>query len=130
MLDAQAWADSVQAAASPNTEFAGAARWLDTKLVLQFGRAAYWFKIYRGRIIDAAPYNPVSNRLGYDVIVSGDPAAWRRALDRTSTFGRESTTGQIWSDGNRVAVELAFKAVHILGSEIIPQCGLPPEARA
>ena len=129
MSEGQSWAESVQAAANASADFAAASRWLDLKLVLRFGAAPYWFKIYRGRIIDAAPYNPVTNMLGYDVIVSGEPAAWRRALDGTSNFGREATTGQIAGDGNRVEVERSYKAVYVLGHGIIPQCGLPPELK-
>ena len=130
MSNGQAWADSVQAAANESAEFAGASRWLDLKLVLRFGGAAYWFKLYRGRIIDAAPYNPVTNMLGYDVVVAGEPAAWRRVLDGSSTYGREATTGQIAGDGNRVEVERSYKAAFVLGDRIVPKCGLPPEVGA
>jgi hypothetical protein len=126
MADAEDWARRVQAAANENADFAAAARWLDLKLVLRFGAAPFWFKIYRGRIIDAAPYSPVTNMLGYDVVVTGAPAAWRRAIDGTSTYGRETTTGQIAGDGNRVEVERSLKAMYVLGAEVIAQCGLPP----
>lgn len=130
MPEAKSWAQSVEAAANGNAEFAGAARWLDTKIVLRIGAAAYWFKVYRGRIIDAAPYSPAVNMLGYDVVVAGAPDAWRRAIDGVTTFGRELGTGQIFGDGNRIEVERAYKAVHVLGDQVLPKCGLPPEAGA
>lgn len=130
MPQTEPWAQRVEAAANRNEDFAGAARWLDTKIVLRIGTAAYWFKLYRGRIIDAAPYNPGVNMLGYDVVVSGEPAAWRRAVEGTTTFGRELGTGQVGCDGNRVEMERSYKAVHVLGSQVIAQCGLPPEVGA
>ncbi len=126
MTVAEGWAEQVRAAANANADFAAAARWLDLKLVLRFGAASYWFKIYRGRVIDAAPYSPVTNMLGYDVVVAGAPAAWRRAIDGTSTYGRETTTGQIAGDGNRIEVERSLKAMFVLGSQVIATCGLPP----
>ncbi|WP_293680375.1 hypothetical protein [uncultured Phenylobacterium sp.] len=129
MPEPGSWAQSIAAAANGNADFAGASRWLDTKIVLRFGAAAYWFKLYRGRIIDAERYNPGTNMLGYDVVVAGEPAAWRRAFEGVTTFGRELGTGQIGGDGDRVELERSYKAVHVLGSQIIPQCGLPPEVR-
>lgn len=130
MPEAEPWPQRVAAAANGNEDFAGAARWLDTKILLRVGPAAYWFKVYRGRIIDAAAYNPGTNMLGYDVVVAGEPAAWRRAVDGVTTFGRELGTGQIGGDGNRVEMERSYKAVHVLGSQILPECGLPPEVGA
>lgn len=126
-MPGQAWAEAVQKAANANADFAQAARWLDTKVLLQFGPARYWFKFYRGRIIDAAPYNPATNMLGYDVLVMGEPGVWRHAFDGTSHFARQFATGQIRSDGNRVEAERSYKAVYVLGSQVIEQCGLPPE---
>lgn len=131
MPEAGSWPQRVAAAANGNADFAGAARWLDTKIVLRIGPAAYWFKFYRGRIIDAEGYSPATNMLGYDVVVSGAPEAWRRAVvEGVTTFGRELGTGQISGDGDRVELERSYKAVHVLGSQVLPACGLPPEAGA
>ncbi len=126
MTAIQDWADRIKAAANENADFARASRWLDTKLLVRIGASGFWFKLYRGRIIDAAPYNPATNMLGYDVVVSGTPDAWRAAFDGTSTYGRQTGTGQIVSDGNRVEVERSIQAAYVLGSQIIAQCGLPP----
>lgn len=121
------WAKSVQDRANDNDHFATAARWLDLTLVIRFGPTSYWFKLYRGRIIDAEPYNPVVNRLGYDVLLSGEADTWKAARDGGVVFGRLLSVGAIFGDGNRVEVERSFKAVHVLGAIIIPACGLPPE---
>jgi hypothetical protein len=128
MAEAQTWTESIQTAANENADFAGAARWLDTKVVVRFGAAVYWFKFYRGRIIDAAPYNPGTNMLGYDVLVAGDASAWRRAIEGVTTFGREMALGQVMMDGNRIEQERCYKAIQVLGSQVIPMCGLPPAA--
>lgn len=130
MSAAQAWATRIQQAANASETFAAAARWLDTKIAWRFGTASYWFKLYRGRIIDAAPYNPITNMLGYDVLVLSTPEAWHRVLAGTTTYGRESSTGGIMADGNRIECERAIKALYVLGSEVIAAAGLPPELEA
>jgi hypothetical protein len=71
-------------------------------------------------------YNPVSNMLGYDVVLSGSVDDWRRVVSGATTFGREATMGVFSHDGNRTEAEKSYKAQIILGSEIIPAVGLPP----
>jgi hypothetical protein len=117
------------ALANNSEAFATAARWLDTKIVLRFGAEAHWFKVYRGRVIDAMPYDPGSNMLGYDVVVDGAREAWERVAAGHASFGRESAIGVIHGDGNRVEVERSYKAVQILGGQVLPACGLPPGGR-
>jgi hypothetical protein len=120
------WLARIQDSANANSNFNQAARWLDMKLVVRFGDRPFWFKLYRGRIIDAMDYSPVTNMLGYDVIVSGAVADWLRVVAGTTTYGREATTGVIGHDGNRTECEKSYKAQIVLGSEVIPACGLPP----
>ena len=127
MVKGQAWAEALQESANASDDFVTMSRWLDLRLLIRFGSAAYWFKIYRGQIIDAAPYNPVSNMLGYQVVVAGEAAAWRRSLEGVGRFGVESTTGQITGDGDRVEVERSHAAVQVLGGQVIPRCGLPSD---
>lgn len=120
------WLDRVQAEANDNPEFASASRWLDVTMVVAFGDQPYWFKIYRGRIIDAMPYDAATNMLGYDVIVTGDTETWRRVVAGETTFARESATGQVALDGNRVEAERSYKALLVLGGNVLPACSLPP----
>lgn len=127
MSKGQAWADALQAAANASEAFAAQSRWLDLRLLIRFGSAAYWFKIYRGKIIEAAPYNPVTNMLGWQVVIAGEAAAWRASLEGVGRFGVLSTTGQITGDGDRVEVERCHAAVQVLGSQVIPGCGLPSD---
>jgi hypothetical protein len=122
----QAWLDRVAETANANPAFNTASRWLDMTMVVGFGARRFWFKLYRGRIIDAMEYNPVSNMLGYDVVMGGAMADWRRVASGATTFGREATLGVFSHDGNRTEAEKSYKAQIILGSEIIPAAGLPP----
>jgi hypothetical protein len=124
-----AWHGQVMARANASEAFAVAARWLDTKIVLRFGADAHWLKIYRGRVIDAMPYDPSTNMLGYDVVVDAARETWESVVAGTASFGRASATGQVHEDGDRVEVERSYKAVQILGGQVIPAVGLPTGGR-
>lgn len=126
----QAWLDRVAQSANGNPGFNQASRWLDMTMVIGFGARRFWFKLYRGRIIDAMAYNSVSNMLGYDVVMSGPDEAWSRVVSGATTFGREATIGVFSHDGNRTEAEKSYKAQIILGAEVIPAVGLPPAEEA
>nr|WP_145549601.1 hypothetical protein [Variovorax boronicumulans] len=123
----EAWAARVQEAANGNAEFAAGAEWLDLKLLLRIGEAAWWFKVYRGRVIDAMPYAVASNRLGYEVVVGGPRTAWQRIVDRSSSFGREHAMAALHVDGLRVEGDRAYRALVALGDQIVRSVGLPQE---
>jgi hypothetical protein len=124
------WLRAVAANANANPTFNAASRWLDMTLVLGFGARRFWFKLYRGRIIDAMVYNPATNMLGYDVIVSGPEDAWARVASGEARYAREATVGVFSLDGNRPEAEKSYKAQMILGGEVIPAVGLPPAGEA
>ncbi|WP_439816372.1 hypothetical protein [Zavarzinia sp. CC-PAN008] len=120
------WLARVREVANGNSRFNQAARWLDMKMVVRFGDRPFWFKLYRGQIIDAMEYSPVTNMLGYDVIVSGTATDWAAIVAGRSRFDRAATTGVIAHDGNRTECEKSYKAQMVLGAEVFPACGLPP----
>jgi hypothetical protein len=122
------WLDRVRDRANENPDFNTASRWLDMTLVLGFGERRFWFKIYRGRIIDAMVYNPGTNMLGYDVVVTGAAEDWGRVVSGAASYAREATVGVFGFDGNRPEAEKSYKAQIILGGEVIPAVGLPPVA--
>lgn len=121
------WATRVQEAANANAEFAAGAEWLDFKLLLRLGAAEWWFKVYRGRVIDAMPYAVATNRLGYDVVVSAPRAAWARIAERSSAFGREHAMGALHVDGQRVEGDRAYRALVALGDQVVRSVGLPEQ---
>lgn len=125
--DAGQWAARVQEAANGNAEFAAGAEWLDLKLLLRIGDDAWWFKVYRGRVIDAMPYAVATNRLGYEVVVGGPRAAWQRIVARSSSFGREHAMGALHVDGLRVEGDRSYRALVALGDQIVRSVGLAQE---
>ena len=114
------WHARLMAAANADPAFASASAWLDTRLVLRLGARADYLKLYRGRVIDAMAYDPNTNMLGYDVLVTAPDAVWAEVLAGRLSFGRASATGLISLDGSRVEIERSYKAVQILGSTILP----------
>ncbi len=121
------WLASVSDAAGKDAEFAAGSEWLDTRLLVRIGATACWFKIYRGRIIDAMGYDTSGNRLGYDVVVAGSADAWKRIVRENSPFGREHATGFMSVDGNRTEGDRSYRAIVALADRVIRQCGLPPQ---
>lgn len=122
------WAARVQEVANGNAEFAAGAEWLDCKLLLRVGAAEWWFKLYRGRVIDAMPYAVTTHRLGYDVVVSAPRAAWARIAERSSAFAREHAMGLLHVDGERVEADRSYRALVALGDQVVRSVGLPEEA--
>ena len=118
------WHARLMAAANADPAFASAAVWLDTRLVLRLGARADYLKLYRGRVIDAMAYDPNTNMLGYDVLVTAPDAVWAEVLAGRLSFGRASATGLVSMDGSRVEIERSYKAVQILGSTLLPAVAL------
>lgn len=123
-----AWLERFRACANSNTEFRTGSEWLDLRLLLRIGEASCWFKLYRGQLIDAMPYGTATNRLGYQVIVSGPAPVWGRIADGGSSFGRENAMGALTLDGQRADGDMAYRALVALGDQVLRECGLPPQS--
>ena len=95
--------------------FRKATEWADVNVVLDFGGERYWLKLYRGQIIDLMEYKPANNNaFGYDVIVSGDVAAWNELMEGSAKSWGLLTTGKISIDGNLMQGNLIHEALCIL----------------
>jgi hypothetical protein len=94
-------------------DFQKATDWSDVNVVLAMGDKRYWLKLYRGRVMDLMEYLPVSNALGYDVIVSGDEPAWRQLAMGTKSW-EQLTTGRITIEGNLLEANRLHEALCIL----------------
>jgi hypothetical protein len=123
----QIWLNKLQATANEDKEFQLGSEWLDLRLLVRIGASSWWFKVYRGRIIDAMPYSLASNRLGYDVVLSGTIDAWDRIVTGKSLFGREQRMNQLQIDGRRMDGDSSYRALVALSDRVLKSCGLPPE---
>jgi hypothetical protein len=78
--------EGVQQRCNSLEDFRKATDWSDVNVVLAVGDQRYWLKLYRGKILDVMPYEPLSNALGYDVVVSGDRDAWKELVNGDVKF--------------------------------------------
>lgn len=92
--------------------FKRASEWADTKVLVTSGDDRFWFKLYRGSIIDVAEYAPLSNALGYDVLISGSPEGWGHARNGSKAW-ELLTVHQISMDGNLIEANRLHEALCI-----------------
>lgn len=97
--------------------FKKATEWADLNLVLGIGETRFWLKIYRGRIIDVMEYLPMSNAIGYRVLVAGEEEAWR-ALQAGTKSWELLTTGRITIDGDLVEANRFHEALCLLTESV------------
>lgn len=114
------WVKTLKEKCNANADFNTATMWSDVKVVLAFGDERYWLKLYKGEIIDLMEYLPMTNPLGYDIIVSGSVDAWKSVIDMQMVFGEASGTGAIAIDGNMLECNRMFEAICIIG-DILPE---------
>ena len=114
------WVKTLREKCNENVDFRTATMWSDVKLVLGFGDRRYWLKLYKGEIIDLMEYLPMTNPLGYDIIVSGSAEAWRGVIDTQMAFGEATGTDAITIDGNMLECNRMFEAICIIG-DILPE---------
>ena len=99
-------------------EFQKATDWSDVNLVLAVDDQRYWLKLYRGKILDLMAYEPLSNALGYDVLVSGDTDAWRDLVNGTVKFWEPLSQGRITIDGNLLEANRMHEALSIIADNL------------
>lgn len=110
-LPSEAWIESLQEVCNDDEQFNRVAEWSDVTLVIVVGEERYWLKLYDGKIIDAMEYTPMSDPLGYDVILSGSREAWKRVLNAENTFWEPYSTGEITIDGNLLEANRMHEAI-------------------
>lgn len=107
------YVQQLQARCNEQEAFNKATEWADVNLVLAIGDHRYWLKIYRGKIIDVMEYLPMSNAIGYRVLVSGAEDAWRELMSGTKSWALIST-GRIAIDGDLIEANRIHEALCLL----------------
>lgn len=105
------WLEAVQERCNEDEQFERATEWSDVNLVVEVGEERYWLKLYGGEIIDVMEYVPMANALGYDVVVSGERAAWEPVVAGEDTFWKAYSQGTIAIDGNLLQANRMHEAL-------------------
>ncbi len=105
------WLESLQRRCNEDTQFNRVAEWSDVNLVIEVGEKRYWLKLYGGEIIDTMEYEPMSNALGYDIIVSGTKGAWEPVVAGEDTFWKAYSNGEIKIEGNLLQANRMHEAL-------------------
>lgn len=92
-ISSDGWIEELQQRCNADSQFNRASEWSDINLVIEVGNERYWLKLYAGEIIDTMKYEPMSNPLGYDVIVSGSQSAWTPVANGEMPFWEAYSTG-------------------------------------
>lgn len=116
------WMKALQKKCNLDTAFNRASLWSDVKIVFDFGGSRYWVKLYKGKIIDLMEYLPMTNALGYDIIVSGSTEAWKQLMERKELLGRLLHFGQLAIDGNMLECNRMYEAICVV-ADIMPNVG-------
>jgi hypothetical protein len=109
--------EGLQDRCNASEAFQEAAAWSDVNVVLAFGDEQYWLKLYKGKIMDPTAYEPLSNALGYDVIVSGELEGWRDLIDGKK-FWEPLSQGRIKVEGNLLEANRMHEAICIMGEAL------------
>ncbi len=115
------WARALQDRCNSNANFRTASTWSDVKVVFAFGPHRYWFKFFRGRIIDLMDYQPLSNPLGYDIVVTGTVEAWNKIISKHNVLWQLVLTGEIAIDGNMLEANRMNEALCVIADEVMNQ---------
>lgn len=126
-IPSQEWIDQIQERCNDDDQFERAAEWSDVNVVLEAGEERYWLKFYGGEIIDTMQYEPMSNPLGYDVILSGTADAWQAVHDGEMVFWKAYSTGEITIDGNLIEANRVHEALvrmaEVMGESLVVEGG-------
>lgn len=117
------WIGEIQEECNGDEQFNEAAEWSDVNVVLEAGDERFWLKLYGGEIIDTMRYEPMSNPLGYDVIISGSADTWQQIYDAEMPFWQAYSTGEITIDGNLLKANRIHEAIvrmaELMGEDLI-----------
>ena len=83
--------ERLAAAANAHAGFVEEARWFDGSILLDFGGARCWMKIYRGRVIEALDEVPP---FGFTFALIGSPEAWEALVSGRRLFADLITPGR------------------------------------
>ncbi|MFC7156970.1 hypothetical protein ACFQPA_16185 [Halomarina halobia] len=105
------WLEELQERCNEDEQFNRAAEWSDVNVVIGVDEERYWLKLYGGEIIDTMTYEPMSNPLGYDVVVSGSKEAWEPVVAGDDTFWKAYSSGGILIDGDLLEANRMHEAL-------------------
>lgn len=105
------WLETLQDRCNEDEQFERATEWSDVNLVVEVGEERYWLKLYGGEVIDVMAYEPMSNALGYDIVVSGERSAWEPVVAGEDTFWKAYSQGTVAIDGNLLQANRMHEAL-------------------
>ncbi len=110
--------EALVAVLNQDEAFSAASRWSDVKVLLCFGDAQYWLKLYGGKVIDWMSYFPMANPLGWDYAISASLGAWESLRDRSRAQGHLLDAGEIRVDGNLLQANRLYESTHLMVAAI------------
>jgi len=105
------WIEQYQERCNDDEHFNRVSEWSDVNLVLEIAEDRYWMKLYGGEIIDVMKYEPMSNPLGYDVIISGSVDAWEDIRAAEMPVWDALRTGELTIEGNLLEANRMHDAI-------------------
>ena len=109
------WVAALKEKCNGDPDFNTATKWSDVKVVLGFGDQRYWLNLYKGKKIDLMEYLPMTNALGYDILVNGSVDAWKSVIKREMVFAAAAGAGAIAIDGNMLECNRMYEAICLIG---------------
>ncbi len=94
--------------------FSVVSEWSDVKVLLCFGEARYWLKLYGGKVIDVMEYFPMVNPLGWDYSISGSATTWSELRNGSRPLGHLLDTGDLSVDGNLLQANRLYESTHVI----------------
>ena len=110
--------EALVAALNGDEEFSAASRWSDVKVLICFGDAHYWMKLYGGKVIDWMRYFPMANPLGWDYSIGAPIDTWEHLRDGARAQGHLLDTGEIRIDGNLLQANRLYESTHLIVAAI------------
>ena len=114
------WMESFKTMCNGSEQLRIATRFADTKIVFMFGDTRYYWKLYKGAIIDAQPFVLSFDPLGYDVVIRGDMEAWQALALRRVKFWDLYNSGKIEVGGNHLDAHRLHEAILLMCEDILP----------
>ena len=106
--------EMLQRTLNNSERFAAVSKWSDVKVLLCFGDARYWLKLYGGNVIDVMEYFPMVNPLGWDYSISGSITTWDGLRNGTRPLGHLLDTGAISVDGNLLQANRLYESTQVM----------------
>jgi hypothetical protein len=114
------WMEAFKEKCQSSKAFRKATEFADTKLVFMFGETRYYWKIYRGSIIDSHPFVMSFDPLGYDVVIRAPQEVWESLRNKRSKFWDHYNSFQLEIGGNHMDGHRLHEAILVMCEDILP----------